>query len=92
MEIGTICETDGLIFAYRGETPEYILHYACVFRDNTVRIYKYGGTGKVFNKGFREAEPHEIRRFNDALHENGFKWNVTNCVITNVTTSEILEQ
>lgn len=93
MEIGTICVTDGIIFAYRGEIPGHILHYACVLRDGTVCVYQYGGIGKLADdEDFREAEPHEIRRFNDILYENGYKWNVANCVMTNVTTSEILEQ
>lgn len=93
MEIGTICITDGIIFAYRGEIPGHILHYACVLRDGAVRVYQYGGTGKLADdEDFREAEPHEIRRFNDKLYGNGYKWNVANCVITDVTTSEILSQ
>lgn len=93
MEIGTICVTDGILFAYRGEIPGHILHYACVLRDGTVRVYQYGGAGKlVYDEDFIEAEPHEIRRFNEKLYEHGYKWNKANCVMIDVTTSEILQQ
>lgn len=93
MEIGTICVTDGIIFAYRGEIPGHILHYACVLRDGTVRVYQYGGTGKLADdEEIRPATHDEIRRFNEKLYSNGYKWNKANCVMIDVTTSEILSQ
>jgi hypothetical protein len=93
MEKGMICVTDGIIFAYRGKIPGHILHYVCVLRDGTVRVYKHGGTGKLSDdEDFREAEPHEISRFHEKLYSHGYRWNVANCVIIDDTTSEILQQ
>lgn len=91
-EIYVDSENTDLIFAYRGESGNFTLHYICVTSYNVVKRY---GDGTCFGQlilhgSCTPANDEQKARFTRLLSENDYHWNKDNKKVIRISTGEIL--
>lgn len=81
-----------LVFAYRGETCDFTLHYICVTSSGNVRRYGDGTSfGQIILDGeCTPANDEQKARFTRLLAENDYHWNKANKKVIQISTGEIL--
>ena len=85
-------ETDhNCVFAYRGTTGHYTLHYICVNSYDEVKRYGDGmSTGNLIIRQARLANQEELQRFTRILKENDYHYNKANKKVIRISTGELL--
>lgn len=81
-----------VVFAYRGASYEYTLHYICVTSYNEVK--RYGDrtcVGQIIVHGeCIPANDEQKARFKRLLAENDYHWNKANRKVIRISTGELL--
>jgi len=91
-EIYVDSENTDLIFAYRGESGRFTLHYICVTSCFNVRRYGDGTSfGQFSLRGIcTPANDEQKARFTRILADNDYQWNKENKKVIRISTGEIL--
>ena len=81
-----------LVFAYRGESGCFTLHYICVTSSGDVRRYGDGTSfGQIVLDGScTQANYEQKARFTRLLANNYYHWNIANKKVIRISTGEIL--
>jgi len=79
------------VFAYRGKTLYYTMHYICVNSYGEVKRYGDGmSTGNLSIRQSRLADEEELQRFTRILKENDYHYNKANKKVIRISTGELL--